>query len=118
MPYRIYLYILTQMISTGKAEAFFAGRNIEFILDPDTGKWIVSSPLFSEKKMSKQVLREFFPGQCKARFTSKDCYLFLENGEALYLRQEIPMANRYALFREIFSSYLKEAEDWRTIFSS
>jgi hypothetical protein len=118
MPYRIYLYILTQIISTGRAEAFFAGINVEFTLDEKSGKWIISSPVGSKKEQKNRAIKEFFPRQCKARFTSKESYLFCGNGENVYLRQEISQGNRYTIFREMFVSYLKEAEDWRIVFSS
>ena len=118
MPYRIYLYILTQMISTGKAEVFFDGKSVEITLDSKTGKWLISSSISSPKNQNRQIFKEFFPTSCKARFTSKSGYLFLGENKILSFRQEFSYGNRYAIFREMFSSYLKEAEDWRTIFSS
>ncbi len=106
------------MISQGKAEAFFAGRSVEFTLDSKKEKWIVSSFISSKKDKNKQVIKEFFPGRCKARFTSKNSYLFLEDEKTLYLRQEFSQKNRYVVFREMFTSYLQEVEDWSMFFSS
>lgn len=116
--YRLYIFIMTQLMTSGRIKTFICGREVTFSLDRASGKWLVSTKIRSAKK--SPTSKECFRTQNKAFFHTQGAYLDEEGGEGkgVYLKQSFSPLNKYTLFKSYLECYLAEAKDWHKIFYS
>lgn len=119
MSHRLFLYIITQIITNGCVKTIINGRMVEFSQNMYTKKWVITSEVSSENKGSAKMIKECFPGYCKASFTNDGTCLIQDATKPgqVVLRQEINPINTYKFFQTILTEFLDSVEDWTEIFA-
>lgn len=110
--HRLFLYVVTQLLTTGQMQVSVCGRSVVFQIDNHTGKWLISTKVSDPSETSK----ECFHTQSKAIFHQPHSYL-VEGERGVYFQRTIQPVTQYILFRSILADYLSEASDWKKILS-
>lgn len=119
MSYRLFLYIITQIITNGRVKAIINGSCVEFSQNIYTKKWVITSQVSFGEGGHTQTIRECFPGYSKASFTNDGVCLIQDpkNPGQILLRQEINPIDKYKFFQTVLKDFLGSVEDWTEVFS-
>lgn len=115
--HRIFLFVMTQLMTCGQTKLYLGTLKINFHLDPESGKWILSTKVVSR---NQKIANELYNCFCKAKspiLGLKNYFRFeeIDFEKNVYFEEKVNPINQYLYFKNFLRDFLSRANDWKEI---
>ncbi len=117
MSYSAFLMISSQLSTRRKGLCQVQDSSIKVEENHGRDSWVLSTKVFdSDGCKVPSFLKNNLASMNVFRWQQKGAYLKIgEDGQSVYLQQDIKALNRYVAFRAVMSDFVQVANEWKTI---